>query len=391
MISKEIGEISLIILSLIGGISLLAGFVLSAFDFSFRAVNRFIVELDSREGEKYPETLNYFFKNREQYNTSIVWGKSAYGFGFVVISTLILQTRLSAFIIIVGVLFLAFEILPRIIALFSPGFFVEKTYWGAKANFYFYKRIFIKNVKTPADFDDISGSEEENVENEEMEIFKNALNLPEVKLRECLIPRTEICAVPSNISRTELLNKFIETKYSRIIVYEGSIDKISGYVHTRDLLCSEEKSVKSLVRLVEYFTEEMSAKDLLSRMIKNKNSLCVVLDEYGGTSGIVTLEDLIEEIFGEIKDEHDKEELQERVIGQGEYIFSGRLEIKYLNREYELNLPEEEEYETLGGFIIYIKENIPLEGEVINIEGYDMKILKIRNNSIASVYIRILG
>lgn len=381
----------LLILYGLAGISLFVGFLLSAFDFSFRAVNRFIVELDSREGEKYPETINTFFRNRELYNKSIAQGKHVSGFIFVIATVVTVKISATLFFTIFALLLLSFEILPRLVALFFPGFFVEKIYVPVKINFLIFKRLVRSHYSNAANSESIIGVEEDNLDNEEMEIFKNALNLPDVKLKECLIPRTEICAVPSDITKEELLDKFIETKYSRILVFEGSIDKITGYFHTRDLLCDKEKPLKSLVRAVEFFSEEMNAKDLLSRMIKTKSSICVVLDEYGGTSGIVTLEDIVEEIFGEIKDELDKEELQERKISDSEYVFSGRLEIKYLNKEYEFNLPEGEEYETLGGFITFIKENIPTEGEIFDIEGYSLKVLKIRNNSIASVYIRILG
>jgi CBS domain containing-hemolysin-like protein len=379
-----------VLLVCLAGISVVTGFLLSTFDFSLRAVNRFIVELDSREGEKYPDTINFFFKNRELYNRSISKGKYLFGFIFIICAIILFGPSVVSVLLVFICLLIANEILPRLIALFIPGFFVEKMYWPVMLNFLFFRKFTFNKKFNYSENNEITGVEEESLENEEMEIFKNVLNLPEVKLRECLIPRTEICAVKSDSSTEEVLNKFIETKFSRILVYEGSIDKIIGYIHTKDLLNGKGGTVKSMLRKVEYFPEEMSAKDLLSRMIKAKSSICVILDEYGGTSGIVTLEDLIEEIFGEIKDELDKEELQERVVSDSEFVFSGRLEIKYLNKEYGLNLPEGEEYETLGGYITFIKENIPTEGEIFNIEGYRLKVLKIRNNSIASVHIRIL-
>ncbi len=391
MIVAEISRSSMLFLAGIAFLSLFCAFILSVFDFSFRAVNRFIIELDSIEGEKYSETLNCFYKNREYYNKSIYSGRGLFVFLFVITSSVLFKITIVFSLIVFISLLLFVEIFPRVGALLFPGFFVEKMYLPVKANYLFFKKILVGSGVEKGIAENAPGEVEDSVENEEMEIFKNALNLPEVKLKECLIPRTEICAVPVNISREDLVERFIETKYSRILVYEGSIDKITGYIHTRDLLTGNIGDVRSLLRPIEFFPEEMSAKELLSRMIKKRSTVCVVLDEYGGTSGMVTLEDIIEEIFGEIKDELDKEELQERKVGDKEYIFSGRLEVKYLNKEYGFYLPEGEEYETLGGLITFVNENIPGEGEKFAIEGYLLKVLKIRNNSIASVYVRIIG
>ena len=221
----------------------------------------------------------------------------------------------------------------------------------------------------------------------EIQIFKNALDFSDVKVRECMVPRTEITAMSIESELSDLREKFIETGLSKILIYRESIDKIIGYVHSKELF-NNPSSIKSILLPVSIIPEAMSAQSMLEKSIKEKRSIAVVVDEFGGTSGVLTIEDIIEEIFGEIEDEHDKEELIEKEIGEGGYQFSARLEIDYLNDKYNLDLPEGEEYETLAGLLIYIHESIPEKGEIIHLDNYMITVDEVSDNKIEMVSIK---
>ncbi len=226
----------------------------------------------------------------------------------------------------------------------------------------------------------------ETVENEqdldsEVLIFKNALEFSEIKTREVMIPRTEIIAMENTQSVKDLQSKFIETGLSKILIYKESIDNIVGYVHSFELF-KKPDTINSILLPVTYVPETMFAKDVLSLLMKKRKSIAVVIDEYGGTSGMATLEDIVEELFGEIEDEHDSTLLIEKNLGKGFYQFSARLEIDYLNETYRLNLPRSENYETLAGLVMYYTEEIPEEGGEIKIEDYLFKILEVSSTKI---------
>lgn len=276
-------------------------------------------------------------------------------------------------------------VLPKWIASRYPDVILMNMYWFA---------LFVSRVTSPLSLRRADNPsmiiEEEEEESAEAEIIHNAINFPDVLLRECMIPRTEVVAISSGATPEEILTLFRDSNYSRIPVFDGNIDRITGYIHSKDLL-SGKKSAGELLRKIEYYPEEMGAKDLLATMTKNRGSIAVVLDKWGGTAGIVTLEDLIEEIFGEISDELDNDEFREKQTGEGEFIFSARLEIKYLNREYELEIPESEEYETLGGFITWFNENIPRQGDVLTYENIQITILRTTRSRLELVRLKLLG
>ncbi len=219
------------------------------------------------------------------------------------------------------------------------------------------------------------------------DIFENALYLPQVKVRECMIPRTEIIAIDVRASIGELKEKFIVEKVSRILVYDDSIDNILGYVHHHALL-KKPRRIKSILFSIPLVPETMPASDLLNLFIKNRKSIAWVVDEFGGTAGVITLEDVIEEIFGEIEDEHDKSTRLEQKLNDRTYLLSARLEIDYLNETYGLNLPEGE-YETLAGLIVDTCENIPKPNETIEIGPYRFTILKVSKTRIETVKMEI--
>lgn len=205
---------------------------------------------------------------------------------------------------------------------------------------------------------------EESEVKQEIQMFQNAIDFRNVKLRECMVPRTEITAIDEEDSIEALTQTFIESGKSKILIFRDTIDNIIGFVHSSDIF-KNPKSVKSIVRSVPIVPETMLANIVLSNFIKEHKTVAVVVDEFGGTSGIVTMEDIIEEIFGEIQDEYDVETQVEKKINENEYIFSARIEIDYLNEKYHLELPESDEYETLGGLIINIHESIPQKGDII--------------------------
>jgi len=223
----------------------------------------------------------------------------------------------------------------------------------------------------------------------EIQIFQNALEFDNVKAREIMIPRTEIVAVDINETVENLKQLFIETGYSKILVYKNSLDEILGYAHAFELF-KKPKNIRSILLPVEFIPESMMINNVLDSLIKKKRSVSIVLDEFGGTSGIITIEDIVEELFGEIIDEHDTVELIENQINEREFELSARLEVDYLNETYNLDLEENEAYETLGGFIVYHNEDIPKQDEVIEIDDVHFKMLKVDTSKIMEVYLKVL-
>ncbi|MCS6819195.1 MAG: hemolysin family protein [Chitinophagales bacterium] len=239
-------------------------------------------------------------------------------------------------------------------------------------------------VKETAASDENSGDEADELNSE---MFEKALYLREVKVRNCMVPRTEIAAVSLDEGIEGVRKKMIETRHSRIFIYDENIDNIIGYVHHFDLL-KDAQNVKDILWQPLVVPETMNARDLLTAFTREKKNIAWVVDEYGGTAGIVTLEDVMEEIFGEIHDEYDEEELTEKKLDENTYILSARLEIDHLNEKYGLEIPTGE-YETLGGFIVNAHESIPAQGETLEIERFVIKILKASTNRIELVELKV--
>ena len=234
-------------------------------------------------------------------------------------------------------------------------------------------------------------SREYHDENQDVntELFEAALSLHKVKVRECLIPRKEIEAVDLNASIEDVRNKLVETRLSKLIVFDGNIDHIIGYIHHLDLF-KKPAFVKDILLPIPAIPESMSATDLISKFTKEQKSIAWVVDEFGGTSGIVTMEDILEEIFGEIKDEYDVEEFEEKQVSDTEYVLSGRLELDYLREKYGLEF-EENTSETLSGFIIHQYEKIPKLKERIFIDNYEFEILHVTDTRIEMVRVKVLS
>ncbi|TDN95326.1 CBS domain containing-hemolysin-like protein [Salegentibacter sp. 24] len=222
----------------------------------------------------------------------------------------------------------------------------------------------------------------------EIQIFQNALEFSDIKAREVMIPRTEIIAVDQHQAPGDLVNTFTETGLSKLLIYNETIDDIIGYVHSFELF-KKPDSIKSILLPVVFVPETMWVKDVLNNLTKKRKSIAVVIDEYGGTSGMITVEDIVEELFGEIQDEHDPVVLTEEELGENHFKFSARLEVDYLNENYRFNVPEGENYETLGGYIVNHTEEIPQQNEELQIDNFLFKILEVSNTKIELVELKI--
>jgi len=229
---------------------------------------------------------------------------------------------------------------------------------------------------------------QETLDNE-VKILQNVLDFPSIKARECMVPRNEIIAIEVHESVDELLKLFIESGLSKIMVYRDTMDDIIGFVHLSEMF-KKPVNIQAVMMPVMFVPETMLVKDILTQFIQQHRSMAVVVDEYGGTSGILTTEDIIEEIFGEIEDEHDVENHTEKMISDREYIFSGRLEIDYLNETYHLGLPEREEYTTLAGLILFHEQDIPEVNHVVEIEGFKFIINRVSAHRIEEVTVHLI-
>jgi putative hemolysin len=334
-----------------------------------------------------------------------------FGFQFSELTTVLLQTTISTMVILMTA-----EFLPKVFfqiyansfmkAFALPAFiFYQLFYYISGFMMWISDFILKKFFKTEGDQINLTFSkielgnyitEQMNSVNEdddvdtEIQMFQNALEFSGVKAREIMTPRTEMVAVDLYSSVAELRKLFIETGYSKILVYQNTLDDIVGYIHSFELF-KKPRSVKSIVISVEYVPETIFIKDVMSLLTKKRKSVAIVLDEYGGTSGIVTMEDIVEELFGEIEDEHDlDEELIETQLNDKTYLFSTRLDVEYINQEFKLEIPESDSYGTLGGFIVDFMSEIPQKGEIITIGNYQFLIEEATNKKIELVKMTIL-
>jgi CBS domain containing-hemolysin-like protein len=323
---------------------------------------------------------------------------------------LLVQTILSTIIVLVTAEFLPkvfFQIYANsLIKFFAlPAYFFYLLFYFISSFFIWVSDfVLIKFFKTEGDLVPLYFSKAElgnyiteqmsTVENNdemdsEIQIFQNALDFSGVKARDIMTPRTELVAIDIFDSITELRDLFIETGYSKVLIFQNSLDDIVGYVHSFDLF-KKPKNIKSILIPVEFVPETIYIKDAMKLLTKKRKSVAIVLDEYGGTSGIITIEDIVEELFGEIEDEHDAdEELTEKQVDEGVFIFSTRLDVEYINQTYKLAIPESDSYGTLGGFIVDYTKEIPQKGDVISIGNYHFVIEEATNKKIEMVKMTI--
>ncbi len=409
-------------------ISVLFSAFFSGMEIAYVSSNKLKIELYRKEGSFNSKIISLLSRYPGQYIVTMLIGNNIalviYGIFMAIllepviytitehdINILILQTIIATLIIL-----LTAEFLPKTLFRINPNSFLKIFaipvllffiifYPVSKLTIYisnFILGTFFK-VKTgekqenivfgKVDIDNLMNekmAEQKNNKNDTLDfrIFQNALDFSDVKLRECMVPRTEIIAVKNDSGIDDLQQKFIETGLSKILVFKESIDRIIGYIHMKDMFNNPD-NIESNIIDVSIVPETMPANKLLEMLLKEKKNIAVVVDEFGGTSGIVTIEDILEEIFGEIEDEHDTLKLTEQKINEHEYIFSGRLEVDYLNEKYNLNLPKHGEYETLAGLILHFYESIPKPKELIIIELFEFRVLEVSETRIELVKLTI--
>ncbi len=401
----------------------------SGMEIAFISSNKLRLELDIKQGDFSSGILRIFAKNPGQYIATMLVGNNTalviYGLFFSRLLSPVLTPLLGSDLLVLilntiistAIILLVAEFLPKTTFIISPNFFLKTLslptlifFWlfypvskFALLSSNLFIRIFFKNrpVRKPqeniifskVDLDHFVNLSKEKAEttgphHHNLRIFQNALDFSRVKLRECMVPRTEIEAVECTSSIAELKEKFIETQHSRILVYQDTIDNIIGYFDLKDIFTNP-ADIKSSIRKLAFVPETMAANKLLKVFVDEKKNVALVVDEFGGTSGMVTIEDVLEEIVGDIEDEHDIQELTEKFISNNEYIFSGRLEIDYLNEKYHLGLPEENDYETLAGMILFFHGSIPGNNDVIRIKNIIFKVLKVTSTRIELVNMKI--
>jgi CBS domain containing-hemolysin-like protein len=409
-------------------ISLVFSAFFSGMEIAFISANRLRIELDKKQGGVSSKILAVVTKKPNQYIATMLVGNNialvVYGIFMAILlepvirqftdsesGILFIQTIISTLIILITA-----EFLPKTLFRLNPNAVLH--IFSVPVYFFYYAlfpiawfTIFISNILInkllgkdlrtgTRDFvfgkidlnalvsegtKEITQPEEKD---NDFKMFQNALEFSSLKVRDCMIPRTEIMAMDVNVSINELNQKFVETGLSKILIYEKSVDNVIGYIHVKELF-KNIKEIKPNLLPVSFVPETMSAQKLLQEFIKDGKSLSVVVDEFGGISGMLTIEDIMEEIFGEIEDEHDSIELIEQQTADNEYLFSGRLEIDYLNEKYNLRLPENDDYDTLAGLIIFHSEKIPMLNETIIVSQFTFKILKVTQTRIELIRVTI--
>lgn len=405
-------------------VSLILSAFFSGIEIAFISSNRVFLEIEKKQQTLVAYIFSVFTNNPSKFITSMLLGNNialvVYGFymGDVIMyylqdlvtvpsSVILIQTIISAVIVIITAEFLPkvfFQIYANSLIKFfaAPAYLFYLILYPISSFVIWISDFFlIKIFKTKGDqiqltfsknelgnyiTENINSNRNEDEIDTEIQIFQNALEFSNLNARDIMTPRTELEAVELHDSIENLKDAFVKTGYSKILIYKTSIDDIVGYVHSFGLF-KKPKNIKSIMIPVEYVPETILIKDLLNTLIKKRKSIGVVLDEYGGTSGIITLEDIVEELFGDIEDEHDEDIFIEEILEGNEYIFSSRLEVTYLNETYGLNIPESESYTTLGGFIVNNTEEIPSKNDEITIGEYHFLIVEATNKKIETVKI----
>ena len=407
-------------------LSLLCSAFFSGMEIAYVSSNRLNLEIEKKQKGLIPKILSIITKDPSRFISTMLIGNSfalvIYGLfmgQFIIdylsflfspsmneLTVLLLQTIISTLLILIAAEFIP-KVLFQIYSNFSMKIFSIPAYI-----FYiilypvtglviiisnFILKTFFKVNTYDSEFSFSKVELENYIENEidksdnnldsEIEIFQNALELSEIKARDVMVPRAEIIALENTSNIINAKKLFVETGFSKIPIYRNSIDNIVGYIHSFDFL-KKPQNINEFILPVVFVPEPMLVNDVLEKLTRESKSIAVVIDEYGGTSGIITVEDIVEELFGEIEDEHDNYDLHEKKISEGIYEFSSRLEIEYLNKSYSLDLPESESYDTLGGLIVFNKEEIPKVGDEVLINGYSIQIIHASSSKIEKVVLK---
>lgn len=385
----------------------------SGMEIAFISSNRMLIEMDRDKDSFSSKPLQIFFKHPNNFVSTMLVGNNIalviYGIliarlfdatifrGMSASVTVPADTIISTFI----VLFTG-EFLPKTIFKSNPNYLLNVFAYPALLCYiilwpisrfstmlsHFFLRLSGNKVDnddhddafTRVDLDYLVQSSIDNADDKdkvetEVKIFQNALDFSDTKVRDCMIPRTEINAVDIDCPPEELMQKFIESGRSKIIVYKDDIDHITGYIHSSEMFRSPDQW-RSHIRKMSFVPETMAAQRMMKMFMQQKKSIGVVVDEFGGTAGIVCLEDIVEEIFGDIEDEHDNEKYIAKKLSENEYVLSARLEIEKVNEMFELDIPEDDDYKTIGGYILHEYQNFPKLNEVVKIKNYEFKIVK---------------
>ena len=411
-------------------VGILVTMVFSAFfsgmEIAFVSSNRMRAEMDKEKMPLSSHALEVFYSHPNNFVSTMLVGNNialvVYGIliaslfdntifkGMDAAFTVPADTILSTIIVLFTGEFLPkslFKSNPnRLLAIFAiPAFLCYVVLWPISRFSTWLSRIFLRifgiklekenadDAFTKVDLDYLVQTSINNAENEEdiedeVKIFQNALDFADTKVRDCMVPRTEIRAVEDNCSLDELMTVFVESGKSKIIVYHDDIDHITGYIHSSEMFRAP-KEWRDNIQKMPYVPETMTARKLMQTFLQKKKSLAVVIDEFGGTSGIVSLEDIVEEIFGEIEDDHDSSNYIAKQLPDGEYMLSARLEIDKINEMFNLELPESEEYMTLGGLILHYYQSFPKLNEVVTIGRFEFKIIKNTMTKIELVRLKV--
>ena len=396
-------------------------------EIAFVSSNKLRFELDKKKKNLTSSILNIFYNHREQFISTLLVGSNItlviYGIKmegllrpYIAVFTSSAAT-ISIILTIISTIILIFiaEFLPKTLFRINPNFILKIfaiplfvfyvilypiAVFSTKLSIGILKLFGVKqnnrNKKRSLGKIDLGYLIEESLEkvpdvnriDNEVLLFQNALDFSDVKLRDCIVPRTEIVGISIENSLDELMVKFIESGNSKVIVYNENIDNIVGYIDSAEMF-KDAENWKSRIKKMPIVPETMAANKLMDLFIQQKKNMAVVVDEFGGTSGIVTLEDVIEEIFGEIEDEHDNKEYVSKMISENQYILSGRLEIDAVNEQFKLDIPESGDYVTIAGFILYNSGKLPKPNEVINIDKFSFQIIKASNNKIDLVKLNL--
>ena len=400
-------------------ISLIFSAFFSGMEIAYVSSNKISIEIEKKKTGFISSIIKILTKKPSKFITTMLVGNNIalviYGFTMGALLTrefefnLINQTLVSTFIILITAEFLPkvfFQIYSlKFFKLFIlPAYFFYIVFYFISDFVIWISNIFLKtffnskgdNKQMLFSKDELGhyineqmdAVEEDQEIDSEVQIFQNALDFSELKSRDAMIPRIELVAVEIHDYISNLKSLFISSGYSRILIYKNTIDDVLGYAHSSDLF-NKPKTIKSILMPVEFIPEAMLIKDVLNVLTAKRRTIAIVLDEYGGTSGMITIEDIVEELFGEIDDEFDNNELIEKKVSDNEYEFSARIEVDYLNENYKLDLPVSEEYETLGGLIVNSTEKIPKIKEEIRVGNFLFRILDVSNTRINLVSLKI--
>ncbi len=407
-------------------ITLLFSAFFSGVEIAFISANKLKLELDKNTGKFPANLIAYFSKNESDFITTMLVGNNTALVMYGIAMTQLLTPKLGIYIGNAVVLLLAQTLITTLIVLVTAEFLpkaIFRIYPNQILNFLsipiglffilfrpialfmlYVSKIILKYIlkqnieegqqvfgKTDLDeyLNNVKSAEGVEDSRVEVEMLQNALDLSDMKLRECMVPRTAIVAMDVMSPIDKIKEKFIKTKLSKILIYKGNIDKVIGYVHSSDLF-KNPKNVRSVLLPMPFVPESMLAMEMLSQFIEGNKGVALVVDEFGGTAGMITIEDVTEEIVGEIVDEHDLEEVTDKQLSDYKYQLFARLDVEMVNKKYNLNLPESDEYETIAGLLLHHLEEIPKLDDVIVLEEFRFTIINVNETTIQEVQLEVV-